>query len=59
MLDSLDNVTGGQLALYVTIQQEAKYLAVASLAFIVYDWGESLLSVRTVPSPFPSCYLLS
>lgn len=58
MLDSLDNVTGGQLALYVTIQQEAKYLAVASLAFIVYDWGESLLSVLTVSSPFPSCYLL-
>src|SRR5258706_12810256 len=59
MLDSLDSVTGGQLALHVTAHQDAKYLAVASLAFIVYDWGESLLSVRTVPSPLLSCYLLS
>ena len=51
MWDSLDKVTGGQIAFYATVQQEAKYLAVASLAFIVYDWGESLLSVRTAPSP--------
>lgn len=49
----------GQLAHYVTAQQDAKYLAMASLAFIVYDWGESLLSFRTVPSPLLSCHLLS
>jgi hypothetical protein len=45
MSDSFDKMTGGQVAFYATAQQEAKYLAVASLAFMVYDWGESLLSV--------------
>jgi len=58
MSDSLDKVTGSQLAFYATAQQEAKYLAVASLAFMAYDWGESLLSVRTVHSPLSSSYLL-
>jgi hypothetical protein len=59
MLESLDRVTGSQLALYATAQQQAKYLSVASLAFIVYDEREFPLPVRTVPSPFPSYYVLS
>ena len=51
-------MTGDQLASIATAHQESKYLAVASLAFIVYDWGESLLFIQTVPSPLSSRYLL-
>jgi len=59
MLGSLDEVTDGQIAFYVTAQQQAKYLVVASLVFVVYDEREFFLPVRTEPSPFPSYYILS
>ena len=40
MSNPLSKVMDGQLVFYATTQQEAKYLVVASFAFLVYDMGE-------------------